>query len=116
MYRVGDFFETFFQDAITIARELELVLTSKDAGKAIGRVPLSGIPYHALERYCVQLVAKGYAVAICDQVEDPAVAQGLVKREVTRIITPGTVIEEGMLSARRNNFLAAVVIAGDHWG
>mgnify|MGYP001793007013 CR=1 FL=1 len=116
MYRVGDFFETFFQDAITIARELELVLTSKDSGKAIGRVPLSGIPHHALERYCVQLVAKGYAVAICDQVEDPALAQGLVKREVTRIITPGTVIEEGMLSARRNNFLAAVVIAGDQWG
>ncbi len=117
MYRVGDFFETFFQDAITIARELELVLTSKDAGKAIGRVPLSGIPHHALERYCTQLVEKGYAVAICDQVEDPAQAQGpLVKREVTRIITPGTVLEEGMLAARRNNFLAAVVIAGDHWG
>ncbi|NJM97364.1 MAG: DNA mismatch repair protein MutS [Phormidesmis sp. RL_2_1] len=116
MYRVGDFFETFFQDAITIARELELVLTSKDAGKAIGRVPLSGIPHHALERYCTQLVEKGYAVAICDQVEDPAQAVGLVKREVTRIITPGTVIEEGMLTARCNNFLAAVVIAGDHWG
>ena len=116
MYRVGDFFETFFQDAITIARELELVLTSKDSGKAIGRVPLSGIPHHALERYCTQLVDKGYAVAICDQVEDPAVAQGLVKREVTRVITPGTIIEEGMLSARQNNFLAAVVIAGDHWG
>ena len=117
MYRVGDFFETFFQDAITIARELELVLTSKDAGKTIGRVPLSGIPHHALERYCTQLVEKGYAVAICDQVEDPAQAQGpLVKREVTRIITPGTVLEEGMLAARRNNFLAAVVIAGEHWG
>ncbi len=116
MYRVGDFYETFFQDAITIARELELVLTSKDSGKAIGRVPLSGIPHHALERYCTQLVEKGYAVAICDQVEDPAQAVGLVKREVTRIITPGTVIEEGMLSARHNNFLAAVVIAGDHWG
>ncbi|MGB3767533.1 MAG: DNA mismatch repair protein MutS, partial [Phormidesmis sp.] len=116
MYRVGDFFETFFQDAITIARELELVLTSKDSGKAIGRVPLSGIPHHALERYCTQLVDKGYAVAICDQVEDPALAQGLVKREVTRVITPGTIIEEGMLSARQNNFLAAVVIAGEHWG
>ncbi|MGC1307509.1 MAG: DNA mismatch repair protein MutS [Phormidesmis sp.] len=116
MYRVGDFFETFFQDAITIARELELVLTSKDSGKAIGRVPLSGIPHHALERYCQQLVEKGYAVAICDQVEDPAQAVGLVKREVTRIITPGTVLEEGMLSARRNNFLAAVVMAGEHWG
>ena len=116
MYRVGDFYETFFQDAITIARELELVLTSKDAGKTIGRVPLSGIPHHALERYCTQLVDKGYAVAICDQVEDPAQAVGLVKREVTRIITPGTVIEEGMLAARRNNFLAAVVVAGEHWG
>ncbi|HEY9737403.1 MAG TPA: DNA mismatch repair protein MutS [Trichocoleus sp.] len=116
LYRVGDFFETFFQDAITIARELELVLTSKDAGKTIGRVPLAGIPHHALDRYCALLVEKGYAVAICDQVEDPALAQGLVKREVTRVITPGTVLEEGMLSASRNNFLAAVVIAGEHWG
>ena len=99
LYRVGDFFETFFQDAIAIARELELVLTSKDAGKQIGRVPLAG-----------------FAIAICDQVEDPAVAQGLVKREVTRVITPGTVLEEGMLSASQNNFLASVVMAGHHWG
>nr|WP_322743766.1 DNA mismatch repair protein MutS [Romeria gracilis] len=116
LYRVGDFFETFFQDAITVARELELVLTSKDAGKEIGRVPLSGIPHHALDRYCALLVEKGFAVAICDQVEDPAQAQGLVKRAVTRVITPGTVLEAGMLSARRNNFLAAVAIAGEHWG
>ncbi|MGB3203060.1 MAG: DNA mismatch repair protein MutS [Nodosilinea sp.] len=116
LYRVGDFFETFFQDAIAIARELELVLTSKDAGKAIGRVPLAGIPHHALDRYCTLLVEKGYAIAICDQVEDPAVAQGLVKREVTRVITPGTVIEEGMLSASQNNFLVSVVVAGHHWG
>lgn len=116
LYRVGDFFETFFQDAITIARELELVLTSKDAGKEVGRVPLAGVPHHALDRYCAQLVEKGYAIAICDQVEDPATAQGLVKREVTRIITPGTVLEDGMLTARRNNFLAAVVLAGSHWG
>ena len=71
MYRVGDFFETFFQDAVTIARELELVLTSKDAGKAIGRVPLAGIPHHAVDRYCAQLVEKGFSVALCDQVEDP---------------------------------------------
>jgi DNA mismatch repair protein MutS len=116
LYRVGDFFETFFEDGITIARELELVLTSKEAGKQVGRVPMAGIPHHALDRYCAQLVEKGFAVAICDQVEDPAQAQGLVKREVTRVITPGTVIEEGMLSARHNNFLAAVVIAGHHWG
>jgi DNA mismatch repair protein MutS len=117
LYRVGDFFETFFQDAITIARELELVLTSKDGGKEIGRVPLAGLPHHALDRYCTLLVEKGYAVAVCDQIEDASEAQGrLVQREVTRIITPGTVLEEGMLNARRNNFLAAVVIAGNHWG
>jgi DNA mismatch repair protein MutS len=116
LYRVGDFFETFFQDAIAIARELELVLTSKDAGKQVGRVPLAGIPHHALDRYCTLLVEKGFAIAICDQVEDPAQAQGLVKREVTRVITPGTILEEGMLSASQNNFLASVVIAGDHWG
>ncbi|GAB4437192.1 MAG: DNA mismatch repair protein MutS [Cyanobacteria bacterium J069] len=117
LYRVGDFFETFFQDAITIAQELELVLTSKDAGKTVGRVPLAGVPHHAMERYCAQLVERGFAVAICDQTEDAADAQGrLVQRQVTRVITPGTVLEEGMLNARRNNYLAAVVIAGSHWG
>jgi DNA mismatch repair protein MutS len=116
LYRVGDFFETFFQDAVTVARELELVLTAKDAGKDVGRVPLAGVPHHALDRYCSQLVEKGYAIAICDQVEDPAMAQGLVQREVTRVITPGTVLEEGMLNARRNNFLAAIVMANAHWG
>jgi DNA mismatch repair protein MutS len=117
LYRVGDFFETFFQDAIAVARELELILTSKDAGKEIGRVPLAGIPHHALDRYCALLVERGYAVAICDQTEDAADVQGrLVQREVTRVITPGTVLEEGMLNARRNNFLAAVVLAGSHWG
>ncbi|MBD3882837.1 DNA mismatch repair protein MutS [Phormidium tenue FACHB-886] len=117
LYRVGDFYETFFQDAITVSRELELVLTAKDAGKEIGRVPLSGIPYHALDRYCALLVERGFAVAICDQTEDAADAQGrLVQREVTRVITPGTVLEEGMLNARRNNYLAAIAIAGTHWG
>jgi DNA mismatch repair protein MutS len=118
LYRVGDFFETFFQDAITVSRELELVLTSKDGGKAVGRVPLAGIPHHALDRYCTLLVEKGYAVAVCDQMEDAAdVPHGrLVRREITRVITPGTVLEDGMLNARRNNFLAAVAIAGEHWG
>jgi DNA mismatch repair protein MutS len=115
-YRVGDFYETFFQDACTIARELELVLTSKEGGKEIGRVAMAGVPHHALERYCRQLVEKGYAIAICDQVEDPAEAQGLVKREVTRVLTPGTLLDEGMLPARSNNFLAAIVLAGEHWG
>lgn len=116
LYRVGDFYETFFQDACTISRELELVLTSKEGGKEIGRVPMAGIPHHALDRYCRFLVERGYAIAICDQVEDPAEAQGLVRREITRVLTPGTVLDEGMLNARRNNFLAAVVLAGQHWG
>jgi len=116
LYRVGDFFEAFFQDAVILSRDLELVLTSKEGGKSVGRVRMAGIPHHAVERYCAQLVEKGYAVAICDQVEDPALAQGLVRREVTRVLTPGTVIEEGMLQARRNNYLAAVVMAGQHWG
>ncbi len=116
-YRVGDFFETFFQDALTVSRELEIVLTSKDGGKEVGRVPLSGIPHHALDRYCALLVEKGYAIAVCDQVEDAADAQGaLVRREITRVVTPGTLLEEGMLNARRNNYLAAIVIAGNHWG
>ncbi len=116
LYRVGDFYEVFFQDACTVSEQLELVLTSIHGGKEIGRVPMSGVPHHAIDRYCSQLVEKGYAVAICDQVEDPATAQGLVRREVTRVLTPGTLLDDGMLNARRNNFLAAVVIAGNHWG
>lgn len=116
LYRVGDFYEVFFQDACTVSEQLDLVLTSINGGKEIGRVPMSGVPHHAIERYCTMLVEKGFAIAICDQVEDPAEAQGLVKREVTRVITPGTLLEEGMLNARRNNFLAAIVIANKHWG
>ena len=119
LYRVGDFYETFFQDARKLAEELELVETSKEAGKGIGRVPMTGVPQHVLERYCTMLVEKGYAVVICDQVEDAATAarEGRqVRREITKILTPGTLLDEGMLNARRNNFLAAVVIAGNHWG
>ncbi|HEY9824768.1 MAG TPA: DNA mismatch repair protein MutS [Stenomitos sp.] len=116
LYRVGDFYETFFEDACTVAQALELMLTSKECGKEVGRVTMAGIPHHALDRYCRILVEKGYAVAICDQVEDPALAQGLVKREVTRVITPGTVLDEGMLKARSNNFLAAFVLMGSQWG
>lgn len=116
LYRVGDFYETFFEDACTIAQALELMLTSKECGKEVGRVTMAGIPHHALERYSRILVEKGFAIAICDQVEDPALAQGLVKREVTRVITPGTVLDEGMLKARSNNFLAAFVLAGNQWG
>ncbi|WP_341528929.1 DNA mismatch repair protein MutS [Nostoc sp. UHCC 0302] len=116
LYRVGDFFECYFQDAVTLAQQLELVLTSKQAGEQ-GRVAMSGVPHHSWERYTTLLVEKGYAVVICDQVEDAAEATGrLVRREVTRILTPGTLLEDGMLKSSRNNYLAAVVIAANHWG
>ncbi|MFQ4142013.1 DNA mismatch repair protein MutS [Chlorogloeopsis sp. ULAP02] len=116
LYRVGDFFECYFQDAVTLAQELELFLTSKPVGE-VGRVAMSGVPHHAWERHATLLVEKGYAVVICDQVEDAAEAAGrLVRREITRILTPGTLLEEGMLKSGRNNYLAAVVIAGEHWG
>jgi DNA mismatch repair protein MutS len=108
LYRLGDFYEMFFQDAQVVSRELELVLTGREAG-AIGRVPMCGIPYHAFDRYAAQLVAKGYALAVCDQMEPAEQAKGLVRREVTRVITPGTVLEEELLQARQNNYLAAVV-------
>jgi len=117
LYRMGDFFECFLEDAITVARELELILTSKEGGGEVGRVPMAGVPHKALDSYCAKLVEKGYAIAICDQVEEANQAKGpLVRREITRIITPGTIVEEGMLQGRRNNFLVAVVLAGSHWG
>ena len=120
LYRVGDFFECFFQDAVTIARELELVQTSKEGGKELGRVAMTGVPHHALERYSTMLVEKGYAVAICDQVEDAATAaaekRNLVKREIQKLLTPGTLTDDGMLQSRINNFLAGIVVAGEHWG
>ncbi len=110
LYRLGDFFECFFEDAITLSRELELTLTGKDAGKAIGRVPMAGIPHHAAERYCSDLIRLGYSVALCDQLETTPAKGALLKRDITRVLTPGTVLEEGMLSSRRNNWLAAVVV------
>jgi DNA mismatch repair protein MutS len=119
LYRVGDFYECFFMDAVIISRELELVLTSKDGGKEIGRIAMTGVPHHALERYSRLLVEKGYGVAICDQVEDAAQAAAekrIVERQITKLLTPGTLTDEGMLPARKNNFLAALVIAGEHWG
>ncbi len=110
MYRLGDFYEMFFQDAQTVARELELVLTGREAG-GIGRVPMAGVPHHAFERYAAQLVVKGYAIAVCEQMEPAEQATGrLVRREITRVITPGTVLEEGLLSSRQNNYLAAIVL------
>ena len=110
LYRLGDFFECFFEDAITLSRLLELTLTSKEGGKNVGKVPMAGIPHHSVERYCAELINKGLSVALCDQLESSPSKGTLIKREITRILTPGTVIEEGMLQARRNNWLSAVVI------
>ena len=110
LYRLGDFFECFFEDAIKLSQILELTLTGKEGGKTIGRVPMAGIPHHAAERYCSDLIKKGLSVSICDQLETNAEKGGLIKRAITRILTPGTVIEEGMLQARKNNWLASVFI------
>ena len=110
LYRLGDFFECFFEDAVELSRVLELTLTGKEGGKAIGRVPMAGIPHHAAERYCADLIRRGYSVALCDQLETTPSKGALLKRGITRVLTPGTVLEEGMLSARRNNWLAAVVV------
>jgi DNA mismatch repair protein MutS len=110
LYRLGDFFECFFEDAVELSRALELTLTGKEGGKAIGRVPMAGIPHHAAERYCADLIRRGYSVALCDQLETTPAKGALLKRDITRVLTPGTVLEEGMLRARRNNWLAAVVV------
>ena len=103
-YRLGDFYEMFFEDAKTVSRELDLVLTGKDCGKE-ERAPMCGVPFHAADSYIARLVAKGYKVAICEQLEDPAQAKGIVKRGVIRIVTPGTVIESAMLDETKNNYL-----------
>ena len=112
LYRLGDFFECFFEDAITLSRLLELTLTGKEAGRSLGRVPMAGIPHHAAERHCAELVRRGLSVALCDQLEATPAKGELLRREITRVLTPGTVLEEGMLAARRNNWLCAVVVEG----
>ncbi len=109
LYRLGDFFECFFEDAIRLSQLLELTLTAKDAGKNIGRVPMAGIPHHASDRYCRELINRGLSVALCDQLETTPSKGLLLKRDITRVLTPGTIIEEGMLQSRRNNWLAAVI-------
>ena len=106
-YRLGDFYEMFFQDAQTVSRELELTLTGKACGLE-ERAPMCGIPYHAVEGYLTKLVNRGYKVAICEQVEDPKLAKGLVKREVTRIVTPGTNLNMQSLEESKNNFLMCI--------
>ncbi|MGQ9902174.1 MAG: DNA mismatch repair protein MutS, partial [Fimbriimonadales bacterium] len=107
--QVGDFYEFYGEDAEIAARELEIALTGREDGSN-GRIPMAGVPIHAYERYLARLVQKGYRVAVCDQVEDPKLAKGLVKRRITRVLTPGTVLEDSMLDARANNYLVAAVL------
>ena len=114
-YRLGDFYEMFFDDALTASRELELTLTGRDCVLR-ERAPMCGVPYHAVETYLDRLIEKGYKVAICEQMEDPALAKGLVQRDVIRVVTPGTVIESGMLDERSNNFLLSVCFSGEKAG
>lgn len=106
-FRLGDFYEMFFDDAETAARELDLTLTGREAGGGT-RVPMCGVPYHAVEGYIIKLIRKGYKVAICEQVEDPKEAKGIVRREVIKVITPGTILADGFLAQKDNNFLTAV--------
>ena len=114
-FRLGDFYETFDDDARLTSRELEIVLTSREMGKG-HRVPMAGIPYHALDNYLARLINKGYKVAICEQVTKPGETRGLVEREVIRLVTPGTVVEPGLLDSKTNNYLTSLVLDGDDVG
>src|SRR5271157_3742833 len=113
-FRLGDFYELFFDDAIVAARELQITLTSRNKEKGVA-IPMCGVPYHAAEGYIAKLIRRGFKVAVCEQVEDPRLAKKLVRREVTRVVTPGTAADSS-LSAEENNFLAAVAAVGDHVG
>ena len=115
LFRMGDFFETFDDDARIVSRELEIALTSREMGRG-QRIPLAGIPYHALEPYLAKLIKRGYRVAICEQTSDPATSKGLVDREVVRVVTSGTVVEDSILEQKANNYLASVVVEGDEAG
>ncbi len=114
-YRLGDFYEMFFDDAITASRELEITLTGKSCGQE-EKAPMCGVPFHSAEIYISKLIAKGYKVAICEQLEDPKTAKGIVKRDVIRIVTPGTVIESNLLDEKKNNFIMSIVKKGLFYG
>ncbi len=114
-YRLGDFYEMFFDDAITASRELEITLTGKDCGQA-ERAPMAGVPHHAAEIYAAKLIEKGYKVAICEQLEDPKTAKGIVERGVIRILTPGTIVESNLLEEKKNNYIMSICKSGIYFG
>mgnify|MGYP005783333745 FL=1 len=114
-YRLGDFYEMFFDDAVKVSKELELTLTGKECGQE-ERAPMCGIPYHAAETYIARLISKGYKVAICEQLEDPKTAKGIVKRDVIRVVTPGTVIEANLLDDKKNNYIMSIYKNGIYFG
>ena len=114
-YRLGDFYEMFFDDAIKASKELEITLTGKDCGLS-ERAPMCGVPFHSASVYIAKLIEKGYKVAICEQVEDPKTAKGIVKREVIRVVTPGTVVDEELLDEKNNNYLAVIYSQRDKYG
>lgn len=114
-YRLGDFYEMFYDDAILASKELELTLTGRDCGQE-ERAPMCGVPYHSCEGYIARLIKKGYKVAICEQMEDPRLAKGVVKREVIRVVTPGTLVETSMLDEGQNNFIASIYPEGEQYG
>ncbi len=115
-FRMGDFYEMFYEDALTAARALELTLTSRAKDSSGEAIPMCGVPYHAAETYITRLIRKGYRVAICDQVEDPRKAKGIVKREVTRVVSPGTFTDGSYLDARETALLAAIAPGGNGSG
>ena len=115
LFRLGDFYELFFEDAKTASKELELTLTGKDCGLE-ERAPMCGVPFHSVNTYIEKLIEKGYKVAICEQMEDPALAKGLVDRDVVRVITAGTVTDPTMLEDKANNYLTCVYLDGKHTG
>src|SRR5262245_47638185 len=114
LFRMGDFYELFFDDAELVARVLGLALTSRDKGP--DAVPMAGFPHHSIDGHLRKLVQAGYRVAVCDQVQDPRDAKGLVQREVTRIVTPGTLTDDGLLEPKAANFLAALTVQRDRCG
>ena len=116
-FRLGDFYEMFDDDARTAAKELDLTLTTRDRNKPKEeQTPMCGVPFHSVDSYIARLVAKGYKVAICEQMEDPATAKGIVERDITRIVTPGTVTDSCMLDETKNNYMACLYGEGGRYG